>query len=180
MSRTRRIYNKRPIYGGPGYRGIVISYRGYYEDDSFWTVYHPYRQICMGHCPSCKRQWEQEAIERKQREKRYAELEILNSDNMEYRIRRAIEVRREQGAETDYDLYEMISDHPGSNSYELAKLMGWTTGRTRSAIYRLEQKRLIKVERTVHDGRNVLSAVPKPWQEFLTPEELEEFWQMEL
>ncbi len=99
---------------------------------------------------------------------------------MEYRTRRATEARREQGAETDYDLYEMISDHPGSNSYELAKLMGWTTGRTRSAIDRLEHKGLIKIERTIRDGRSLLSVVPKPWQEFLTPEELEEFRQMEL
>ncbi|HSD56892.1 MAG TPA: helix-turn-helix domain-containing protein [Methanotrichaceae archaeon] len=99
---------------------------------------------------------------------------------MECRTRRATETRREQGAETDYDLYEMISDHSGSSSYELAKLMGWTTGRTRSAIGRLERKGLIKVERAVRNGRSVLSVVPKPWQEFLTPEELEEFRQMEI
>ncbi len=134
----------------------------------------------MGHCPFCKQQWKQRVIERKQREKRYAELEILNSDHIKYRICTTTESRREQGAETDYDLYEMISDNPGSSSYELAKLMDWTTGRTRSAIDRLERKGLIKVERMVRDGRSVLSVVPKPWQEFLTPEELEEFRQMEL
>lgn len=80
MSRTRRIYNNSPIYGGPGYKGIVVSRKGYYEDDSFWTTYHPYKQLCTGHCPSCKRWQEQRAIERKQREKRYAELEIRNSE----------------------------------------------------------------------------------------------------
>jgi DNA-binding PadR family transcriptional regulator len=99
---------------------------------------------------------------------------------MEYRTQRATEARRERGAETDYDLYEMISDHPGSSGYELAKLMGWTTGRTRSAIDRLERKGLIKVERAVRAGRSVLSVAPKPWQEFLTPEELEEFRQTDL
>jgi hypothetical protein len=36
--------------------------------------------LCTGHCPSCKMQWEQRITERKQREKRYAELEILNSE----------------------------------------------------------------------------------------------------
>lgn len=40
MSRTRRIYNKYPIYSGPGYKGIAVSRKGYYEDDSFWTTYH--------------------------------------------------------------------------------------------------------------------------------------------
>lgn len=99
---------------------------------------------------------------------------------MEARTRKATDTRREQGADTDYELYETISDHPGSGSYELAKLMGWTTGRTRSAIDRLEHKGLVKVERTVKGGRSVLSVVPKPWQEFLTSEELEEFKRMEI
>ncbi len=44
------------------------------------TTYHPYRQLCTGHCPSCKGWQEQRAIERKQREKSYAELEIKNSE----------------------------------------------------------------------------------------------------
>jgi len=56
----------------------------------------------------------------------------------------------------------------------LAKLMGWTTGRTNSAIDRLEAKGLIKVERVVRSGRLQLSVVPRPWQEFFTNEELSE------
>lgn len=93
---------------------------------------------------------------------------------MEYRTKRATETRRERGAETDYDLYEMISDHSGSNGYQLAKLMGWTTGRTNSAIDRLEMKGLIKVEMVARDGRLRKVVTSKPWQEFFTKEELEE------
>lgn len=100
---------------------------------------------------------------------------------MECRTRKATEARREQGVESDYDLYEMISDHPELNGYRLAKLMQWTTGRTNSAIARLEVKGLIKVERVVRDGRLQLSVVPRPWQEFFTAEELSdmskpEYW----
>jgi hypothetical protein len=80
MTRTRRAYNKRPIYGGPGYKGIVVSRRDYYEDDGFWTAYHPYKQLCMGHCPSCKRMWIERAKERRKLEKGHAELEIINSE----------------------------------------------------------------------------------------------------
>ncbi len=93
---------------------------------------------------------------------------------MECRTKRATEVRREHGAEADYDLYEVISDHPGSSGYQLAKLIGWTTGKTNSAIDRLEKKGLIKVERVVRDGRLQRSVTPKPWQEFFTKEELAE------
>lgn len=73
------------------------------------------------------------------------------------KIRMMIEVRKEQGAEADYDLYEKISDAPGSSGYQLAKLMGWSTGRTNSAIARLEKKGLIKVERREIQKREKLA-----------------------
>ena len=98
---------------------------------------------------------------------------------MELKTRRAIEARREQGAETDYDLYEKISDAPGSSGYQLAKLMGWSTGRTNSAIARLEKKGLIKVERIIKGNRLCLSVIPRPWQEFFSADELEEMRQLE-
>lgn len=95
------------------------------------------------------------------------------------KIRMMIEVRKEQGAEADYDLYEKISDAPGSSGYQLAKLMGWSTGRTNSAIARLEKKGLIKVERIVKGNRLCLSVIPRPWQEFFSADELEEMRQPE-
>ena len=76
MSKTRRIYNKRPIEGGPGFKGwisteikneILKSEKKWYNksmrpeegEDPFismtpWMTYHPYRQVCCGHCLSCK------------------------------------------------------------------------------------------------------------------------------
>jgi len=76
MTRTKRAYNKRPIYGGPGSKGIIISQRLNEWSD---TVYHPYMQGCMGHCPHChkgfiKIVWRNKAIER-----RHVEQEIAHA-----------------------------------------------------------------------------------------------------
>jgi DNA-binding MarR family transcriptional regulator len=98
---------------------------------------------------------------------------------MELKTKRAIEARRKQGAEADYDLYEKISDVPESSGYRLAKLMGWSTGRTNSAIARLEKKGLVKVERIIKGNRLRLSVTPRPWQEFFSAEEMEEMRQPE-
>jgi hypothetical protein len=76
LTRTRRIYNKRPIEGGPGFKGWITteikdemlkSEKKWYNksmrpeegEDPFisrtpWMTYHPYRQVCCGNCPSCK------------------------------------------------------------------------------------------------------------------------------
>ena len=76
MSRTKRIYNKKPIEGGPGFKGwittevkqeILQSEKRWYNksmrpedgENPFismtpWMTYHPYRQVCCGHCKHCK------------------------------------------------------------------------------------------------------------------------------
>ncbi|MGA9099752.1 MAG: winged helix-turn-helix domain-containing protein [Methanotrichaceae archaeon] len=85
--------------------------------------------------------------------------------------------RLEKGGDTDYELYEHISEHPGLSAYEYAKVSGWSIGRTHSSIKRLEKKGLIKTEHVVEGSRVKLVARPKPWQEFFTKEELEEMKQ---
>ena len=92
-------------------------------------------------------------------------------------IERARDARLEMGGDTDYELYELISEHSGQGAYELSKLNGWTVGRTHSSILRLEKKGLVFVERIVQGGRTKLVVRPRPWQEFFTPEELEEMRQ---
>ena len=83
MSRTRRIYNKKPIEGGPGFKGWITTETGdpsikhhkyilkseifssekrkdMIKEDSldsspFFSSYHPYdSNLCFGHCKSCK------------------------------------------------------------------------------------------------------------------------------
>lgn len=59
MTRTKRAYNRHPI--GGGYSG---------------PTYHPFWQLCMGHCRICKRQHIENARRRKRREKELTRSEI--------------------------------------------------------------------------------------------------------
>ena len=56
MTRTKRIYNKRPLLGGPGLKGWIVSNRGDPEimDLANDYVYRPHGYYCMGNCPRCK------------------------------------------------------------------------------------------------------------------------------
>lgn len=57
MTRTKRIYNKRPLLGGPGLKGWVVSNRNdpVIMDIASDYVFRPHGYYCMGNCPSCKR-----------------------------------------------------------------------------------------------------------------------------
>jgi hypothetical protein len=57
MTRTFRAYNKRPILGGPGLKGWILSnrYDPYVSEIAYDYVYRRYGYWCMGNCPSCKR-----------------------------------------------------------------------------------------------------------------------------
>ncbi len=99
---------------------------------------------------------------------------------MQSKTAKASQARRELGEDTDYELYEIISDHPGASVYDLAKLAGWTHGRTHSAVMRLEKDKMIRVKREMRGGRGVLLVEPLKWWEMMTPEELEEFKRMEI
>ena len=99
---------------------------------------------------------------------------------MKARVARAVQARRELGDDTDYNLYELICDNPGASAYELAKLAGWSHGRTHSAIRRLERDEMVRVDRAIRGGRAVLVVGPRKWWEFFAPEELEEFRNMEI
>lgn len=89
-------------------------------------------------------------------------------------VRYAIEAVRDKGIDTDLDLYEEIEQHPGKSIYALAKSMRWSTGKAYSAARRLERARMVHIERSVKNGRDVLVVRPETWQEHFTPEELEE------
>jgi hypothetical protein len=92
-------------------------------------------------------------------------------------LQKARSARLERGVDTDFELYELISEHPGHGAYKLSKMNGWTVGRTHSSILRLEKKGLISLQRVVEGGRTRLVTEPRRWQEFFTKEELEEMRQ---
>lgn len=94
-------------------------------------------------------------------------------------IHHAIDAVKEKGIDTDLELYDKIERLPGENMFKLSQEMGWTPGKTYAAACRLENAGMVHVEKAVKNGREVLVVHPKSWQEYFTPEELEEMSQPE-
>jgi len=94
-------------------------------------------------------------------------------------MRAARDARVREGLDTDYKLYEVINRKPGSSVYELAKELGWSSGKVYGSVRRLEKDGWIRTEKAERDGRSVLKIISVKWHEFLTPEEIEEFKNMD-
>ncbi|MDD1762638.1 MAG: winged helix-turn-helix transcriptional regulator [Methanothrix sp.] len=90
-------------------------------------------------------------------------------------MRAARDVRVREGLDTDYELYRVINKKPGASVYELAKELGWSSGKVYGSVRRLEKDSWIRTEKAERDGRSVLKVKPVEWFEFLTPAEIEEF-----
>jgi len=52
----------------------------------------------------------------------------------------------------DY-LYEIINAHAGLSIYELAKFVGWSTGKVYHIVKALEQEGLVRTEKLEEGGR---------------------------
>ena len=89
-------------------------------------------------------------------------------------MRAARDARVREGLDTDYELYRVINRKPGASVYELAKELGWSSGKVYGSVRRLEKDSWIRTEKAERDGRSVLKVKPVEWFEFLTPEEIEE------
>jgi predicted transcriptional regulator len=73
----------------------------------------------------------------------------------------------------------MVEKQPDESVYSLAKVMGWSTGKTYAAARRLERSGMVHIEKAERNGRYVLTIKPKTWEEYYTPEELAEMRQPE-
>ncbi|MGA9100237.1 MAG: winged helix-turn-helix domain-containing protein [Methanotrichaceae archaeon] len=91
----------------------------------------------------------------------------------------AIDARITEGLDTDYDLYKVISKKPDYSIYQLAKEMGWSSGKVYGSVQRLEKEGLVHTGKAIKGGRAVLKVRAADWSEFFTPEELEEFDNLE-
>lgn len=91
----------------------------------------------------------------------------------------AVEAVKRKGADTDWTLYQVVDKHPGESIYALSKLVGWSTGKVYASVKRLAEDGLVRVEKSMKDGRGVLMVKPLEWQEFFTPEELNELKDMD-
>ena len=91
----------------------------------------------------------------------------------------ARDARARETSDTDYKLYEVINKKPGSSVYELAKELAWSSGKVYGSVRRLEKDNWVRIEKAERDGRSVLKIMSVSSHEFLTPEEIEEFKNME-
>lgn len=91
----------------------------------------------------------------------------------------AIDARINEGLDTDYELYKVIDKSPGNSIYGLAKHLNWSSGKVHGSVRRLEKDGLVHTQRQIHGGRTVLRVFAADWSEFFTPEELDEFQNME-
>jgi predicted transcriptional regulator len=91
----------------------------------------------------------------------------------------AIEARITSGLDTDYELYKVINKKPGYSIYELAKEMGWTSGKVSGSVRRMEKEGLVHTQRKNRAGRTILKVYATDWFEFFTKKELEEFQKLE-
>lgn len=96
-----------------------------------------------------------------------------------YKPKEAIDARIKEGLDTDYNLYKVINKKPGFSIYQLAKEMGWSSGKVYGSIQRLEKEGLVHTEKAIKGGRTVLKVHAADWSEFFTPEELKEFGDLE-
>jgi predicted transcriptional regulator len=91
----------------------------------------------------------------------------------------ALEAVKRKGADTDWTLYQLIDKHPGESIYALSKAINWSTGKVYASVNRLAEDGMVRIEKSIKDGRSVLIVKPLEWQEFFTPEELQELKNMD-
>jgi len=65
--------------------------------------------------------------------------------------------------DTDYELYKVIYRKPGASIYELAKELGWSSGKVSGSVRRLEKDNWIKTEkgerRQIHSKSKICRVV---------------------
>lgn len=91
----------------------------------------------------------------------------------------AIKARIMDGLDTDYKLYKIINKRPGYSIYELAKEVGWSSGKVYGSVRRLEKEGLVHTKKDIRGGRAILKVHAADWSEFFTKKELEEFDKLE-
>jgi len=70
----------------------------------------------------------------------------------------------------DY-IYEFVNKNRGLSIYEIAKKVGWSSGKVYNIVRSLEQAGLVKTELIVEGGRVKRKVYPTSWVELL-PEDV--------
>jgi predicted transcriptional regulator len=64
-------------------------------------------------------------------------------------------------------LYEVVNAHAGLSIYELAKRVGWSTGKVYHLVKALEQAGLVRSEKLEEGGRIKKQVYPVDWEKLL-------------
>lgn len=86
----------------------------------------------------------------------------------------AIQKKKEKARVSDEDLYKYVCDHAGLSTYELAKKMKWTVGKTNGALQRLTNTKLIYHKAGIVDNRVKYSWYAYTVKERLTKQEIKD------
>lgn len=78
----------------------------------------------------------------------------------------------EREAAEDY-LYEVINAYSGLSIYELAKKLGWSTGKVYDIVKSLENSELITTQKVEENGRTKKRVYPTAWKDLL-PKDVKE------
>ena len=63
--------------------------------------------------------------------------------------------------------YEVVNAHAGLSIYELAKMVGWSTGKVYHLVKALEQAGLVRSEKLEEGGRIKKQVYPVDWEKLL-------------
>ena len=76
-------------------------------------------------------------------------------------IKTVIAAVKDKGVETDLELYYVVDKQPGESVYSLAKVMGWSNGKTYTAARRMERTDMVHIDKAEPNDRYVLTIKPK-------------------
>lgn len=68
-------------------------------------------------------------------------------------------------------VYEFVNKHQGLSVYEIAKRIGWSSGKVYNIIKSLEEMGLVRTSLEVEGGRTKRKVYPVSWKELL-PEDV--------
>ena len=83
--------------------------------------------------------------------------------------------KKAQGLITDITLYNFICEHENLNMFQIAKKLGWSSGKVQWSVKRLENENMIKSELIYNTDRPKRIIKPIKWHEKADKKELEIF-----
>ncbi|MBI5254078.1 MAG: MarR family transcriptional regulator [Euryarchaeota archaeon] len=71
------------------------------------------------------------------------------------------------GEEAQFRLLGFLEDNQGLNTYQIAKKLGWSGGKVRYTLKKLEENGLVRVEEAAEGGRKINKVFLVNWKDML-------------